>query len=37
MIWNGEIAYVKAGQRRILLDIKDMNDWIEKNKTQFTY
>ncbi|MEW6163089.1 MAG: helix-turn-helix domain-containing protein [Nitrospirota bacterium] len=36
-VWNGEIPYVKAGQRRILLDIKDMDSWIEKNKTQFTY
>jgi len=36
MIWNGEIAYVKAG-RRVLLDIKEMDSWVEKNKTQFTY
>jgi excisionase family DNA binding protein len=35
-IWNGDIPYVKAG-RRILLDIKDMDLWVEKNKSQFTY
>ena len=36
-IWNGEIPYIKAGQRRVLLDIRDMDTWIEQNKTQFTY
>ncbi len=33
MLWAGKIAYVKDG-KRILLDIKDMEAWIEKNKTQ---
>ncbi|MEW6214965.1 MAG: helix-turn-helix domain-containing protein [Nitrospirota bacterium] len=36
MLWAGKIPYVKDG-RRILLDIQDMDSWIEKNKTQFTY
>lgn len=36
MLWAGKIPYVKDG-KRILLDIQDMNDWIEKNKIQFTY
>ena len=36
MIWKGEIPYVKAG-RRILLDIRDIDNWIEGSKTRFTY
>ncbi|MFH0774173.1 MAG: helix-turn-helix domain-containing protein [bacterium] len=36
MLWAGKIPYVKDG-KRILLDINDMDSWIEKNKTQFTY
>ena len=31
MIWAGKIPCIKDG-RRILLDIKDMDSWIEKNK-----
>ncbi len=34
MLWAGKIPYVKDG-RRILLDIRDMDAWIEKSKTQF--
>jgi excisionase family DNA binding protein len=34
MIWAGKLPYVKDG-RRILLDVDDMNKWIEKNKTRF--
>jgi len=33
MLWAGKMPYVKDG-RRILLDIKDMDNWIERNKTQ---
>jgi excisionase family DNA binding protein len=36
MLWAGKLPYVKDG-RRILLDINDINIWIEKNKTQFTF
>ena len=36
MIWAGKLPYVKDG-RRILLDIKDMDEWIEKSKTRFEY
>ena len=36
MLWAGKLPYVKDG-RRILLDINDMESWIDKNKTQFTY
>lgn len=36
MLWAGKIPYVKDG-RRILIDINDMDEWIEKQKIQFTY
>ena len=36
MLWAGKMPYIKDG-KRILLDINDMNNWIEKNKTQFTF
>jgi excisionase family DNA binding protein len=31
MLWAGKLPYIKDG-RRILLDIQDMNAWVEKNK-----
>ncbi len=34
MIWAGKLPVVKDG-RRIFLDIIDMDNWIEKSKTQF--
>jgi excisionase family DNA binding protein len=34
MIWAGKLPYIRDG-RRILLDIHDMNLWVEKNKTRF--
>jgi len=36
MIWAGKLPYVKDG-KSILLDIYDMDEWIEKNKTRFTF
>jgi excisionase family DNA binding protein len=36
MIWAGKIPFIKDG-RRILLDINDMDIWIEGNKTRNTY
>ena len=36
MIWAGKIDYVKDGKRN-LIDIRDMDDFIEKNKTRFAY
>ncbi len=36
MLWAGKMPYVKDG-RRILLDINDIDAWIERNKTQLTY
>jgi excisionase family DNA binding protein len=36
MLWAGKLPYIKDG-RRILLDIHDMEKWIESNKTQFTF
>lgn len=36
MLWAGKIPFVKDG-KRILLDIYDMDKWIETNKTQTTF
>ena len=36
IIWAEKIPHVKDG-RRILIDIKDMDEFIEKNKTRFSY
>lgn len=36
MLWAGKLPYIKDG-RRVLLDIKDMDLWIESSKTTFTY
>jgi len=36
MLWAGKMSYVKDG-KRILVDINDMNDWIDRSKTQSTY
>ena len=35
MLWAGKIPYIKDG-RRILLDIADMDAWIDKSKTTFS-
>lgn len=36
MLWAGKIPYIKDG-RRILLDITDMDSWIDKNKIKINY
>jgi len=36
MLWAGKLPYVKDG-RRVHVDIRDMDAWIEKRKTIFTY
>jgi len=36
MIWAGKIDYVKDGKRN-LIDIRDMDRWIDENKTRFSY
>ncbi|WP_420265379.1 helix-turn-helix domain-containing protein [Candidatus Magnetominusculus dajiuhuensis] len=36
MIWAGKIACIRDG-RRILLDVNDMDLWIERNKTTYSY
>ena len=36
MIWSGKLPIVKDG-RRVLLDVKDLDTYIEHNKTRFTY
>jgi excisionase family DNA binding protein len=36
MLWAGKIPYIRDG-RRILLDIHDMDSWIESNRCQYNY
>jgi len=36
MLWAGKMPHVKDG-KRILLDINDMNDWIDQSKTRSVY
>jgi excisionase family DNA binding protein len=36
MLWAGKMPHVKDG-KRILLDINDMNDWIDQSKTRSIY
>ncbi|HUV51321.1 MAG TPA: helix-turn-helix domain-containing protein [Anaerolineae bacterium] len=36
MVWANKLPCIKDG-RRVLLDIQDMNKWIEQNKTNFSY
>ncbi len=36
MLWAGKMPYVKDG-KRILLDIRDMDAWIEASKTRNTF
>jgi excisionase family DNA binding protein len=36
MIYAGKLDYIKDG-RRVLLDVKDLDAYIERNKTRFSY
>lgn len=36
MIWDGKIPVVRD-TKRILLDVKDMDSWIERSKEQYTF
>lgn len=36
MLWAGKMPYVRDG-KRILIDIHDMNDWIDRSKTRSVY
>jgi len=36
MLWAGKLPYIKDG-RRVLLDLKDLDAYIERNKTRFSY
>jgi len=36
MLYAGKIPFIRDG-RRILLDIRDMDEWIERNKTTVNY
>jgi excisionase family DNA binding protein len=35
MIWAGKIDYIKDG-RRVLLDVQDLDAYVERNKTRFS-
>lgn len=36
IIWSGRLPCVKDG-RRVLLDVRDLDDFIDRNKTRFAY
>lgn len=36
IMWSGRLPYVKDG-RRVLIDVRDMDEFIEKNKVHLTY
>jgi excisionase family DNA binding protein len=36
MLWAGKMPFVKDG-KRILIDIQDMNEWIDRNKIKSVY
>ena len=36
MIWSGKLPVVRDG-RRVLLDIYDIDKWIEQSKTTYTF
>jgi excisionase family DNA binding protein len=36
MLWAGKIPCIRDG-RRVLLDVNDMDRWIEKQKTTFSF
>ena len=36
MVWAGKLPVIRDG-RRVLLDIYDLDKWIEQSKTTFTY
>jgi excisionase family DNA binding protein len=35
-LWAGELPYIKIGGK-YFLDVADIDKWIEKSKTRFTY
>ena len=36
MLWAGKIPYIKDG-KRIMVDIQDVDAWIDRSKTQTAY
>jgi excisionase family DNA binding protein len=36
MLWAGKMPFVKD-RKRILIDIQDMNEWIDRSKTRSIY
>jgi excisionase family DNA binding protein len=36
MLWAGKLPFVRDG-RRVLVDMRDMDEFIERSKTRFAY
>ena len=36
MIWAGKLPYFRDG-KRVLLDVRDLDEFIERGKTRFTF
>jgi excisionase family DNA binding protein len=36
ILWAGKLPYIKDG-RRVFLDLKDLDEYVERNKTRFSY
>jgi excisionase family DNA binding protein len=36
LVWEGKLPYVRDG-RAIFLDVKDLDDYVEKNKTIYQF
>jgi excisionase family DNA binding protein len=36
MLWRGKLPYIKDG-RRVLLDVQDMDRYVEANKTRYEF
>lgn len=34
-IWSGEISYIRRGQRKIFIDRRDLDTWIDDNKERW--
>ena len=34
LAWRGELPVVRIGKRRVMFDIRDLDEWIEKQKTR---
>jgi excisionase family DNA binding protein len=36
MLWDGKIPFIKDG-KRVFIDVKDLETWIEQSKQTFTF